>query len=294
MITVPEGFAEVTLRREGEAGRAWLGRLPQQVETLCRTWGLSIDGPVLYGGLSLVVLVRRGEEPCALRIPWPHASQADEVAALRAWNGNGAVKVLEANDLALLLERLDPGRTLEGLPIAEALKIAGWLLRRLAVAAPPSSSFPTLQAQVQAFERDWPRDWERAGRPFPRTLLDSACRQALERAATASASLVHTDLHFGNVLAGTREPWLATDPRVVVGDLEYGVAPLLWTRLDELEAGGGVQWGLEVLVDAAQLNLDLARRWSVVRCLDYWLWGLNHGLTIDPERCRRVVAGLRS
>ena len=145
---------------------------------------------------------------------------------------------------------------------------------------------------MQRLAHDWPEAWERAGQPFPRTLLDSASQQARERAATASMNLVHSDLHFGNVLAGVRERWLATDPRVVVGDPEYGVAPLLWTRLEDLEAGGGVNWALDLLVKSAGLNADLARMWSVVRCLDYWLWGLNHSLTIDPERCRRVVAQL--
>jgi streptomycin 6-kinase len=26
--------------------------------------------------------------------------------------------------------------------------------------------------------------------------------------------------------------------------------------------------------------------------VDYWLWGLENGLTEDPERCRRLLASL--
>ena len=290
MIHVPEAFIDATLRREGEAGRDWLARLPQQASVLAHEWHLSLDGPVLFGGLSVVVLVRRGAERCALRIPWPHPAHPSEVAALRAWNGSGAVKVLAANDTASLLERLNHSQTLEHQPVEEALMVAGGLLRRLAIAAPPT--FPALQDHVQTFPRDWPKAWERVGRPFPKNLLSHALDLALGLAESAHNRLIHTDLHFGNVLAGAREPWLAIDPKVLVGDVEYGVAPLLWTRLEELEAGAGAAWALEVLVRAAQLNAERARAWSLVRAVDYWLWGLSHGLTSDPERCRRLVAEL--
>jgi hypothetical protein len=32
-----------------------------------------------------------------------------------------------------------------------------------------------------------------------------------------------------------------------------------------------------------------ARSWSIVRCVDYWLWALENGLTQDPERCQRII-----
>ncbi|MGW4483521.1 aminoglycoside phosphotransferase family protein [Amycolatopsis sp. NPDC004368] len=44
---------------------------------------------------------------------------------------------------------------------------------------------------------------------------------------------VNEDLHYENVLAGQREPWLVIDPKPIAGDLEYGVFSLLWNRFDE-------------------------------------------------------------
>lgn len=32
--------------------------------------------------------------------------------------------------------------------------------------------------------------------------------------------------------------------------------------------------------------------WGFVRSVDYWLWGLENGLTVDPRRCQRVAAAL--
>jgi hypothetical protein len=28
---------------------------------------------------------------------------------------------------------------------------------------------------------------------------------------------------------------------------------------------------------------------NIVRCVDYWLWALENGLTEDPGRCRRII-----
>jgi streptomycin 6-kinase len=46
---------------------------------------------------------------------------------------------------------------------------------------------------------------------------------------------------------------------------------------------------LDTLCAAAALDPERVRAWSLLRCLDYWLWGLGVGLTEDPLRCARVV-----
>lgn len=34
------------------------------------------------------------------------------------------------------------------------------------------------------------------------------------------------------------------------------------------------------------------RAWTLVRCVDYWLWALSAGLTEDPARCEIIVRQL--
>jgi streptomycin 6-kinase len=101
--------------------------------------------------------------------------------------------------------------------------------------------------------------------------------------------LVNYDLHYADVLAGTQEPWLVVDPKVVIGDPEYGLAQLLWTRLEDIQANGGLDRHFRLLVKAAALDEPLARVWTLLRCVDYWLWGLSVGLTEDPVRCAAIV-----
>ncbi|MFO7169690.1 MAG: aminoglycoside phosphotransferase family protein [Chloroflexota bacterium] len=292
MITVPDAFAAAAVTRAGEAGRAWIRDLPRIVEDLCAQWRLAVDGPVMHGYLGLVVPVNREREPCVLKVAWPDESSADEAAALAAWDGRGAVRLLEAQPElgAMLLERLDYTRSLDDVEIAEAVTVAGRLLRRLAIPAP--ARFRPLRAAAEELADSLPERWQRTGRPMPRRLLDQACELATQLGASAGSLLVNYDLHYQDVLAAEREPWLAVDPKVVAGDLEYGVAQLLWRRLEDMEASGGLERHFRALVEAAELDYDRARWWTLVRCVDYWLWGLGIGLTEDPARCALITSRL--
>ena len=290
MTLVPPGLAaSPILRQAGEAGLTWLRGLDGQVAACCARWDLTPDGPALHGALSLALPVERGTGPLVLRLSWPAMPLAHEVTALRIWDGRGAVLLMEA-DLeghALLLERLDHSRTLNGRPIGEALAVAGGLLRRLAVPAP--DGLPSVADWTRDFARRLDERWQDCGRPFEARLLDRARELAGELGRDPARLLINDDLHYRDVMAGGHEPWLAIDPQVIVGRPEMAVARLLWTRLEDLLTGGGLTRHFAALVDAAGLEGSVALGWTLLRCLDYWLWGLEVGLTIDPERCRAIV-----
>ena len=99
---------------------------------------------------------------------------------------------------------------------------------------------------------------------------------------------IHGDLHYANVLAGDREPWLVIDPKPVAGDPHYEVAPLLWNRWDEVVASGNVRDAVRrrfhAVVDAALLDEDRARDWVVVRELHNVLWTIE-----DADRENRAL-----
>ena len=289
MIVIPPSFVVDVMRREGEVGRRWLDSLPAQVASCCADWGLTLDGAPMHGGLSLVVPVRRDEERTVLKLVWAEADAAQEVLALTAWGGQGAVRLLTAEPerRALLLERLDHTCTLSTLPAREAFTVAGQLLRRLAVPAP--AGVPRLADVAAELAAVLPERWERAGRPMDKHMVDAACSLAGELGPGAGELLIHTDLHDANILAGERESWLAIDPKVVVGEPAFSVAPLLWRRIDTMEGPGELAAHLDTFCAAAALDPERVRAWSLVRCLDYWLWGLSVGLTEDPLRCARVV-----
>jgi hypothetical protein len=64
---------------------------------------------------------------------------------------------------------------------------------------------------------------------------------------------------------------------------------LIYTRIRTSPAITGL---LATIVDTGQLDLAKAVAWGFVRSIDYWLWGLDNGLTSDPLRCQRIASAL--
>lgn len=289
MLRIPELFVKTVVDRNGENGRIWANTLPDLIQSLCREWHLKIDGQPMHGYLGLVIPVRRGDRPLALKVSWINEDTIHEAAALALWNGRGTVQLVESKPEsgAMLLERLDFNHTLENVEISEAIAISARLLRRLSI--PASGPFHLLSETSVQIVKNMQTRWREQDRPFPKHTLDRAVDLAGQLGPQANNLLVNYDIHYENVLAGTREPWLAVDPKTVIGDPEFGIAQLLWNRLEDIVASGGLDYHFDLLVDTAELNPQLARAWTFVRCVDYWLWALGVGYTIDPPRCEYVV-----
>lgn len=268
-------------RRLGPPWVAWLDALPRLVPEVLDEWGLRPDGATMHGHCSVVVPVRTGSgSPAVLKVALPDDESEHEALALRCWGGNGVVRLLRADPWrrALLLERLHQ-ETLTDLWDIEACELVGAAYTRLHVPAPPQVA--SLTAAVQRWSAGLaalPRN-----APVPRRLVEQAVSlgRALASEEPSDPRLLHTDLHYDNVLAADREPWLVIDPKPLAGDPHYEVAPLLWNRWDELagDVRDGVRRRFHAVVDAAVLDEDRARDWVVVRMMHQALWCLQ----ADPD-----------
>lgn len=286
-MTNPVNFAA-----HGDAdGQEWVERLPALIADVCEQWDLTITSSQRFSGYHAVVLpVDRGDEHVMLKLTWPTDRAIAEAAALRAWNGVGAVQLIDADAMrgALLLERLVSRVTLESVEIFAAAAAAGHLLRQLAIPAP--AGFPSLRSIAANITRSLMRRRTEAQPVLPSAWIETACSIADTLGSTAMTDrLIHADLHYGNVLQGDRALWLAIDPKPVAGEPEHAVPELLWTRTDELRDAREIRHLLDVIVRHGGLDADRARRWAIVRCVDYWFWGRDHGLTEDPRRCQRIL-----
>jgi streptomycin 6-kinase len=187
----------------------------------------------------------------------------------------------------LLLERLDGSRTLAAVALAEAVPRIALVMNRLAVPAPPDA--PSTAELVSARRTTLEREWQTLGRPLPKRSLAIAQDAGLRLAGSSADTAVNGDLHYDQLLRGQREPWLVVDPVLLRGDIEYDLARLLWTRLDEMADSADIRHWFDVIVATAGLDPERAWAWVVFRTVDYWLWGLANGLTEDPKRCRRLL-----
>ncbi|KAA8887262.1 aminoglycoside phosphotransferase [Nocardia colli] len=269
MSIVPESFAEHIARTAGEEARPWLAGLPALAEEFRQRWQLSLDGSAMYGYVGLVLPATMADGTAVvLKMSMVEPETRDEPLALATWGGVGAVRLLDSDPErgVLLLERLDSSRSLETEPIDDAVRIAAGLLRRLAIPAPPGLG-RDLRTEAERHAVELPQDWQRLGEPFPRKLLDAAVEACNQLGPSAARLLANEDLHYENVLGGTREPWLVIDPKPLVGDPEFTTLSLIWNRRSE----SSLDDRFAAIVDGAGLDPDRARAWTLVRAVRNWL-----------------------
>jgi len=246
---VEESSAAFVARTFGEQGRSWLDALPSALASLAADWRLDL-GPELRGGVLSCVREAVGSdgERLVLKVAGPWSRTGDEAAALEAWGGLGAPRLVRA-DLsrsALLLERVDPGTKVVD---ADPEAVAG-LLRRLHLPVVPAEggSSPSLGGSVRERLAAAVAD-SRAGEDRAEPALEALAD--LERDAPAPV-LLHGDFDERNLLACARRGLAAIDPLPCVGDPAYDAAT--WAHANRRPGIAGRRAGI-----AAALGLDPAR-----------------------------------
>jgi streptomycin 6-kinase len=86
--------------------------------------------------------------------------------------------------------------------------------------------------------------------------------------------LLNQDLHASNVLSSAREPWLAIDPKPLVGERAFGLAPIV--RDYELGHGEAQAIGrLDRLCEDLGIDRERARRWALGQTLAWAFDGVR-------------------
>jgi streptomycin 6-kinase len=296
-LKIPDAVVQMNLSANGAAGRTWLDSLPGLVDELTDRWSLTI-GPAFGGGAVGFVAPaeRQVGERLVLKVNFVDDETRHESDALRHWDADGAVRLVDADPAmgALLLERLDPGTPLEAHPDRDtATGLACTLLRRLWSPVRDPHPFTLVRDLASRLADELPRRFDRQRRPFDKELLRTAADLCHDLASSSEEMvLANRDFHLGNVLAAEREPWLVIDPKPLVGERAFDTGHLVRTLLPERLDVGSVDAIVGRL--AAELELEPAhiRAWALVRSVDDALWNLSTGGThIEWDvRCARLLA----
>jgi streptomycin 6-kinase len=245
------GFRALVARAGGD-GRAWVAALPGRLQEIADMWDLTLGEELperLFACCVEATTAEGGEAVLKLSSPW--ARGADELSALRAWDGRGAPSVLRADEDAgaVLLERIRPGSPAAGAGAADVAVLLS-LLR-----VEPPAALPALDAIVrERVERAVAE--ERAQGPRVEWAWAALTRLSAEMPA---AALVHGDLGPRNVVRCARRGLCALDPVPCSGDPAYDAAS--W-----IHANGrpGRRARFEALADATGLDRSRLRDWCGV------------------------------
>ena len=151
----------------------------------------------------------------------------------------------------------------------------------MAVPAPPG--LPRIRDEVAGWEAEI-----LAAGALPPRVVDAAV--AALRELDHPETVVHGDLHDTNVLAAEREPWLAIDPKGLVGDPAYDAFTVIHSP--RLLLTSGHLRALDIFCEAAGIDRERARRWALVRAVRSVLWGggtdrpgWSRPVTVSSQHC---------
>jgi streptomycin 6-kinase len=247
----------------------WKATIPRLLERCKQVWGLTVGPPYPSGAGGYVAPATHSDgTDVVLKLIYPHREAEHEADALKSWNGEGAVRLIDQDQggWALILERCSPGTPLSAVGAAAALEVFTSLLPRLWAVAPPNV-FTSLADEAMHWHRNLRANWERSKRPFDERMLDATLEALPHLCATQGEQvLLHQDLHGDNVLSAQREPWLAIDPKPLVGEREFGVAPIV--RSFDLEQSREATLNrLDRLCAELGLDRDRAQWWTIAQTL---------------------------
>jgi streptomycin 6-kinase len=267
----------------GEDGAAWIKALPALLDQYAQRWSLQLQPPFELSYNYAAPAIRSDGARLVLKVGVVNPELLSEIAALRLFDGRGMVRLIDADPQqgVMLLERLEPGTPLLHLDDEEATTIAAHLMRQLWRPVPADHPFPHVADWSAGLQR-LRAEFEDGTGPFPRRMVEMAETLFAELLASMDELvLLHGDLHHWNILSAGRQPWLAIDPKGIVGEPAYEIGA--WLRNPELMSRQ-VQ-ARRVDQFSAELGFDRERilGWGVAQAVLSGWWSYeDHGYGWEP------------
>ena len=262
----------------GRRGVEWLERLPELIADLEQSWGVTAEAPFQKGEFNFVAPASGNDIDAVLKIAPPYTTTEifAEAQFLRARGGKGCVRLLaeERSVHAILLERARPGISMDVLFDADPFACVGPAIEVLKSILHPPAPRTDVQLLDDWFDRfrrfretDFPQDYgEKALSIYERL-----------RKQTDRIFYLHGDFHPGNIVTSDRAPFLAIDPKGLIGHVAYDLAvflinlhwwqkgkPYLQTSLDLASREFAAAFGIEErdLRAAAYAHMVVGAWWT--------------------------------
>ena len=278
----------------------WLADLDDHIRACETRWNIRVGVP--FPNLSYhVVAPATGADgaPYVLKLSLPNDELSLEAAALEFYDGDGMVKLIaHAPEVqALLLERLFPGISLwpknnmaDG---DEATRIAATLLQRLWRPVPEEHPFRPLQSWTRALPKYLEAHPQDNG-PLPHALVDRANGLLNDLLPTSEPVLLHADLHHDNILTASREPYLAIDPKGIVGSRGYDVGTFLMNPTPELakrpDLGRILKRRVNIFGEMLNMNPQEVAAWGLIHAVLSACWYAEDNGEISDGRGKEDLA----
>ena len=265
MLNLPERFTKNTLDICGKSGEQWLNDLPRIIGELEENWSLKVENPFPNLSYNFVApCICKDGAVLKIALPLNNPEISGEAKFLQIKDGKGAVRLLKSdeNRRAILLERLTPGKHLKEVCQTDKTKtveIAIKIQREIIKKPPENSAFRRLE--------DWFKGFDKAAKTkFPREFIFKASEFYKELSCSSNKFLIHGDLHHENILSAQREPFLAIDPKSIIGDIGYEISVFLnnhlWWLASEPDLKEKLNYAVKQFSEAFEIEPQDLRKWA--------------------------------
>jgi len=266
-------------------GKAWLQSLPQLLRECEKRWQLTLRPPFDLSFNYVAPAIDAIGNSVVLKVGVPNAELTSEIQALRLYDSNGAVRLLDFDTEkgALLMEQLIPGHSLSTLSEPandeDMTRIAARVMRQLWRPLPAGHTFATVGQWPSGLKRLRER-FDGGTGPFPKRLVEMAECLFDELLSSASTPvLLHGDLHHMNILK-SQDTWKAIDPKGVAGEPCYDVCALLLNPNVRFSTDVQIQRRrLEILAEELSLDSQRMRGYAVAHAVLSAWWGFEDSAT---------------
>ena len=244
-------------------------------------WGLSPDGaafttrwgshllPVRHNSIAamLKVAVQEEERRGALLMAW--------------WAGEGAAQVFAQEGDALLMERLDGGRSLAAMATGGQDDEATAILCATAAGLHAARANPA-PASLVPMDR-WFAALAPAAAAHGGTFAKAAAAAAPLLAEPRDIVVLHGDYHHDNVLDGGPRGWLVIDPKGVLGERAFEFANLFRNPTAELAlTPGRMRRQAAIVAREARIEPRRLLQWVLAYAGLGAAWSLDSGHDAQP------------
>lgn len=259
-------------------------KVPEIIQKYEKIWSIKVmpQFPVIYNYVAPAIL--KDAKAVVFKIGLQRKEEfLSEYEALRFFNGQGAVRILNANvnDCVMLLEKAEPGVPVSEIEDDNATRAIISVMKKLWKPIPASHNFVTLKDWFKGFER-LRKLFNGTTGPLPEKIVLEA--EELYRYLIDTSTeqfLLHGDLHHDNVLSATREPWLAIDPDGVIGERAHEAAAMLRNPREKLKSHPDLKnllsRRINILSEELEIDKERIKQCGVAQNVMSAIWTIEDG-----------------
>jgi len=285
VIHLPSKFVQTVFSVHGKAGERWLNELNGLIDYCKQKWQFELL-PVKKLTFNFVApVVFENGSKAILKLGLPGKEFQSEIAALKAYNGSGFCKLLDAEPEkgVMLLEYIEPGAYLNTVQdeIAKATVTANLIKSMTGLNPSPSNPFQTAG--------DLYNDLLSLHNRFGNTAIpEYLFKSAVSAYKTIESNpyqqrLLHGDLHQENILSAQDGEWKAIDPKGIISETGFELIPFLINDLESKDITATISGRIEVFSNLLKIDRERIIQWGIFRSVLSAYWQMEDDLPINDK-----------